>query len=171
MLGKRQSIAEDDKLHPGTRYRHIHSAQIIQETDLSILVGTHETDQDDIAFLPLETVHRVDGDERAEGFEEGVVLDKLAEVLHLCLVGRDEAEVDTLFQHPLLAYLLDVFLQFLDAEVRFLLVDASETFTHKLLVGIHSFSVHPHDGGVVIEDAPVLHLRGGRELPVVEPIR
>ena len=98
MLGKRRSIAKNDKLHPGTCYRHIHPSEVIQETDLPILVGAHEAYQDNVAFLPLETIHRVYGDELAERLEESILLDELAEVLHLCLVGRDEAEVDTFLQ-------------------------------------------------------------------------
>ena len=56
MLGKRRSIAEDDELHPGAGDCYIHSAQVIQETDLPVLIGTHEANEDDIAFLPLETI-------------------------------------------------------------------------------------------------------------------
>ena len=170
MLGKRRSIPQDDELHPGAGNCYIHSAQVIQETDLPILIGTHEANEDDIAFLALETIHRVDGDKRPERLEESIPTDELAEVLHLCLIGRDEAEIDAFIQQAFLAYLLDVFLQFLDAEVRFLLVDASETLTHKILVGIHPFGIHPYDRSVIIEDAPILHFGSGCQLPVVEPI-
>ena len=108
MLGKRRSIPQDDELHPGPRNRHIHPSQVVQETDLSVLVGTHQADEDDIPFLTLETIHRIDGYQPPEGLEEGISLDELTEVLHLCLVGRNEAEVDAFFQQAFLAYLVDV---------------------------------------------------------------
>ena len=108
MLGERRRIPQDDELHPGTRNRHIHPSQVVQETDWSVLVGTHQTDEDDIPFLTLETVHRIDGYQPPEGLEEGISLDELTEVLHLCLVGRNEAEVDAFFQQAFLAYLVDV---------------------------------------------------------------
>ena len=62
MVGERRHIAEDDQLHPGTRHGHIHPAQIIQESDLPRLVGTHQADENDVPFLPLKTIYRVDTD-------------------------------------------------------------------------------------------------------------
>ena len=80
MLSKRRSISQDDELHPGACYRHIHASQVVQETYLTILVGTDQTDENHIAFLTLESVHRIDGDLRAERLEEGVLADELTEV-------------------------------------------------------------------------------------------
>ena len=65
MLGKCDGISENDQFHTGTGDRYVHAPQVVQEAYLSILVGPYQTDQDDIAFLPLETVNGVYGDQSA----------------------------------------------------------------------------------------------------------
>ena len=72
MFRQRGGIAQDDELHAGAGDGHIHAAQVVEETDLPFFVGAHQADEDNVALLPLESVHGVDGDERPEGFEEGV---------------------------------------------------------------------------------------------------
>ena len=63
--GKGGSVSQDHQFHTGTGDRYVHAPQVVQETDLSILVGPYQTDQDDIAFLPLETVNGMYGDQSA----------------------------------------------------------------------------------------------------------
>ena len=138
---------------------------------MSVLVGTHETDEDNVSFLPLETVYGVYRDEVTERFKESILLDQLTEVLHLCLVRRNETEIDTLVQQAFLANLVDVFLLFLDAEVCFSLVDTSETFTHEFLVAIHTIGVHPYDGSVEIKYTSILHFGCRIQGSMIEPIR
>ena len=78
VLRHRGSIAEDDELHAGTGDGYVHAAQVAEESDLSVVVGTHHGDEDDVALLPLEAVDSVDGDEMTEGFEESIALDESA---------------------------------------------------------------------------------------------
>ena len=56
-------VAQDDELHAGTRHRHVHAAEVFQESDLSLVVGTYQRDEDHVALLSLESVHRVDADQ------------------------------------------------------------------------------------------------------------
>ena len=171
MLGKRRSISQNNELHSSTSNRHIHTAQIIQETDLSVLIGTNQTNQNHIPFLTLKAIHGVYRDVVTERFKESILLDQLTEVLHLCLVRRNETEIDTLVQQAFLANLVDLFLQFLDAEVCFSLVDTSEIFTHEFLVAIHTIGVHPYDGSVEIKYTSILHFGCRIQGSMIEPIR
>ena len=75
MLRHRVFIAEDDELHAGSRHRHVHAAEVFQESDLSLVVGTYQRDEDHVSFLPLETVHRVYADQAAVRLEELILLD------------------------------------------------------------------------------------------------
>ena len=86
MFGQRGSIPQNDEFHAGPRDSHVHAAQIVQETNLSVFVGPYQTDEDNVALLPLKTVHRIDGNQGTVGLEERIFLDQLAEVLHLRLV-------------------------------------------------------------------------------------
>ena len=66
----RVGIAKNDELHASTGDGDIHTAQVAQEADLAIIVGAHKGNQDNVAFLSLETVDGVDGDKAAVRFEE-----------------------------------------------------------------------------------------------------
>ena len=138
---------------------------------MSVFIGTNKADEDDVALLPLEAIHRIDGDEGTERLEESILLHQLSEILHLCLVGGDKPKVHPFVQQALLANLGDVFLQFLDAECGFGLVDASEAVAHKLFVAIHTFRVYPYHGRIEIQDAPIFHFGCRREHAMIEPIR
>lgn len=109
MLGHRVLVAQDDELHAGSRHRHVHAAEVFQESDLSLVVGTYQGDEYHVSFLPLETVHRVYADEAAVRLEELILLDELLQILHLGTVRRNDAHVDAIAQYPLLAYLRKVF--------------------------------------------------------------
>lgn len=93
------------KLHPGPGDGNVHAAQVTQKTDLTLVVGTHHRDEDDVAFLSLEAVNGIDGDEPAEGLEEFLLLDETAQILHLGAIGRDDAHVNLLIEDALLANL------------------------------------------------------------------
>ena len=104
-------VAQDDEFHAGTRHRHVHAAQVFQETDLSFVIGPHQGDENHVALLSLESVYRVDADQAAVRLEELILLDELLEVLHLSTIGRDDSYVDALVYYALLAYLGEVFRQ------------------------------------------------------------
>ena len=132
-------VAQDDELHAGTRHRHVHAAQVFQETDLAFIVGTHQRDEDHVALLSLESVHRVDADQAAVRLEELILLDEPLEVLHLSTIGRDDSYVDALVYYALLAYLGEVFRQGEESKFRLRLVDAAEALAHKLLFEVHVY--------------------------------
>ena len=94
MFGEGFNIADDDEFHAGTGDGNVHAAQVAQETYLSLLVGTHERDDDDVAFLSLEPVNGVHGDKTAVWLVVFAPADELAQILHLCAIGRYDAHVD-----------------------------------------------------------------------------
>ena len=87
MPGHGGGIAQDDELHTGTGDGHIHAAQVTQEADLTIVVGTDKRDQDDVAFLSLEAINGVHTDQMAVGFEVLLLLQLPAQILHLSAIG------------------------------------------------------------------------------------
>ena len=109
MLRHRVLVAQDDELHAGSRHRHVHAAEVFQETNLSLIIGTHQGDENHVSFLTLETIHRVYADEAAVRLEELILLDELLQILHLGTIRRNDAYVDAIAQNPLLAYLRKVF--------------------------------------------------------------
>ena len=111
MFRHRVLVAQDDELHSGSRHRHVHAAEVFQESDLSLVVGTYQGDEYHVSFLPLETVHRVYADQAAVRLEELILLDELLEILYLGTIRRNNAYIDALTQYPLLAYLGEVFRQ------------------------------------------------------------
>ena len=136
MLRHRVFVAKDDELHAGTCHRHVHAAQVFQESDLSFVIGPHQGDEDHVALLSLESVHRVDADQAAVRLEELILLDELLQILHLGTIRRNDAHVDALTQYPLLAYLGEVFRQGEESKLRLCLIDAAEAFAHKLLLEV-----------------------------------
>ena len=136
MFRHRVLVAQDDELHSGSRHRHVHAAEVFQESDLSLVVGTYQRDEYHVSFLPLETVHRVYADEAAVRLEELILLDELLEILYLGTIRRNDAHVDALAQYPLLAYLGEVFRQGEQGKLGFCLVDTPETLAHKLLLEV-----------------------------------
>ena len=129
-------VAQDDELHAGTRHRHVHAAQVFQESDLSFVIGPHQGDENHVALLSLEAVHRVNADQAAVRLEELILLDEPLEVLHLSTIGRDDSHVDALVYYALLAYLGEVFRQDQQGKFGFCLVDTPETLAHKLLLEV-----------------------------------
>ena len=96
MLGHRILVAQDDELHAGSRHRHVHAAKVFQESDLALIVGAYQGDEDHIALLPLETIHRIHAYQAAVRLEEFILLDELLQILHLGTIRRNDAYVDTL---------------------------------------------------------------------------
>ena len=121
-------IAEDNEFHSGPGDGHIHAAQVTKETDLAFVVGTDEGDEDDVAFLTLEAVDGVDADEVAVRFEEFTFLEKTAEVLHLCAIGRDDTHVEAFVEDAGFADFLKILFEGEEGEFGLGLVDAAEGF-------------------------------------------
>ena len=104
-------VAQDDELHSGSRHRHVHATEVFQESNLSLVVGTYQGDEDHVSFLSLETIHRVYADQTAVRLEELIFLDELLEILHLGTVRRNDASIDSFLQNAPFAYLGEVFRQ------------------------------------------------------------
>ena len=83
MLGHRLLVAQDDELHTGSRHCHVHAAEVFQKTNLALVVGTYQGDENHVALLPLEAIHRVYADEAAVRLEEFILLDEFLQILHL----------------------------------------------------------------------------------------
>ena len=111
MFRHRVLVAQDDELHSGSRYRHVHATEVFQESDLSLVVGTYQGDENYVSFLTLETIHRVYADEAAVRLEELILLDEFLEILYLGTVRRNDAYIDSFLQNALFAYLGEVFRQ------------------------------------------------------------
>ena len=129
-------VAQDDELHAGTRHRHVHAAKVFQESNLALIVGTYQGDENHIALLPLETIHRVYADEAAVRLEEFILLDELLQILHLGTIRRNDAYVDSFLQNAPFAYFGEVFRQGEQGKLGFCLVDTPETLAHKLLLEV-----------------------------------
>ena len=75
MLRHRVLVAQDDELHSGSRHRHVHAAEVFQESYLAFIVGTYQRDEDHVSFLSLETIYRIHADQTAVRLEELILLD------------------------------------------------------------------------------------------------
>ncbi len=128
-----RGIAEDDEFHAGACDGHVHASEVAQETDLSFVVGTDEGDEDDVAFLALETIDGVDADEVAVRFEELAFFEETAEVLYLGAVGGDNAHVESFVEDAGFADFLKILFEGEEGEFGFGLVDAAEGFADELL--------------------------------------
>lgn len=104
MLRKCIHATENDEFHPGTCDGYIHTTEVAEETYLSLIVATYEGEDDDIAFLSLETIHGIDRDEMAERFEELALPYESAQQLHLSTIWRDDTHVDAFVEDALLSY-------------------------------------------------------------------
>ena len=136
MFRHRLLVAQDDEFHAGSRHRHIHAAEVFQETDLSFIVGAYQRDEDHVSFLPLETIYRVYADQTAVRLEELIFLDELLEILYLGTVRRNDAYIDSFLQNAPFAYLGEVFRQGKQGKLGFCLVDTPETLAYKLLLEV-----------------------------------
>ena len=136
MFRHRVLVAQDDELHSGSRHRHVHAAEVFQETDLAFIIRTYQRDENHVSLLPLETIHRVYADQTAVRLEELILLDELLEILYLGTVRRNDAYIDSFLQNAPFAYLGEVFRQGEQGKLGFCLVDTPETLAHKLLLEV-----------------------------------
>ena len=138
---------------------------------MAIIVGTYQTDDDDIALLPLKTVNRVHRDKLAHGAEPFFLPDKLAQALHLGLVGRNDPHVDALLHDAPDAGTLHQRTKRLQGEPGLGLIDTAIGVAHKMFAGIHSGGVNPLQGPLQVKDTgPLAHAGGGMHTAAVEPL-
>ena len=76
---------------------------------MPFVVGTDETDENDIAFLSLKAIDGIYSHQTAIGTQGSVVFQFSTQVLYRCLVGGDKAKVDAFVQNTLAADAFDVF--------------------------------------------------------------
>ena len=75
MAGEGDDAADDDELHAGAGHGYVHAAEVAEETDVAFVVASYKRYHNHIPFLSLKAVDGVDGDEVAEGLEEGCSFD------------------------------------------------------------------------------------------------
>ena len=165
-----RGVAKDNQFHAGACYCHVHAPQVGEEANLPVVVGTHERYYYHVALLTLKAVHRVDGDETAQGAQLVVTAYQLAQILHLSPVRRDHAHVDPLVERPCAPDLCIIGAQGVDGELCLLLVYASEALAHKLFLCPRERRVDPLHRLVIVEYAAVLDLRRRLHLAAVEPV-
>ena len=100
------NISQNDKFHPCTCNSNVHSSQVIQETDLSFLIGPYKTYKYHIALLSLETIHGIDCNILAIRLEPCILAYQLTEILHLCLVWGNHPHIYALVKEAFATYLL-----------------------------------------------------------------
>ena len=83
MLCQGRGISQDNQFHASSCNRDVHTPEVVQETDVSLLVGTYQADHDHIPFLSLKTVYRMDCNQFAERFEKSIPFDQAADILYL----------------------------------------------------------------------------------------
>ena len=101
MSGQCRSISQYNQLHTGTSNSYIHTTQIIQKTNLPFFIGTHQTDENNITLLPLKAIDRIDGYRLPVRLEKGIIPNQPAQILHLCLVRRNQTDINPFTQKPL----------------------------------------------------------------------
>ena len=116
VAGEGVGVAEDDELHAGAGDGDVHAAEVAEEADGALVVVAHHTDDNDVAFLPLEAVDAAYGDLSAEGAEELLPFEQASDEAHLGTVGGDDAEVGAVVEDALHAYHLDVVAEGVDEE-------------------------------------------------------
>ena len=170
MVRQRGGVAQDEQLHAGTGDGHIHAAKVVQETDTTLIVTSHHRNQDDIAFLSLEAIDRIDRYLAYEWLEETALLHKFAEQLHLALVGRDDAEVDAVVQDTFDAHLTDIVAQGLHQKQSLARIDAALAEWRLLLLETQQGGIDPHQGGIEFQYATSGNLGSGLKLALIEPV-
>lgn len=63
MLGQCGGIAQNNQFHTGTGDGYVHAAQVIEETNLTVFIGTYQTDKNHITLLPLKAIYRIDSNQ------------------------------------------------------------------------------------------------------------
>ena len=72
MLGQCGSIAQNNQFHTGTGDGYVHAAQVVKKTNLTVFIGTYQTDKNHVTLLPLKAIHRIDGNQGTIGLEKSI---------------------------------------------------------------------------------------------------
>ena len=59
MTSESGGIAEYDELHASPSYGDIHTSQVVEEADVSLLICTHHTDEYHVTLLTLKAIYGV----------------------------------------------------------------------------------------------------------------
>lgn len=113
MSCQRGGIGQYYEFHAGPCHGYVHAAQILEESYLTVFIGADQADDYHVALLSLESVDGVYAYQAAIWLEERVLLDELAQILHLRAIGAYQSKVYMLLYDALAAYLADVFLEVL----------------------------------------------------------
>ena len=132
------------------------------------MIGTHQRDDDDVTFLPLKSIYRIDADKPSEGLEVFAAAHQPAQVLHLCSIGRDDAHIDALVEQTLFADALEVMLKGFERQCSLLFINTTERIANKLLMHLLSAGVNPLDGNIQIEYSTILHIGSTLHLTIIE---
>ena len=167
--GERFGIADNDEFHSGACNGDIHASYVAEETDGALVVVAYHAEDDDIAFLSLETVDAVDSDLLAKGAEELLPFEEFADEAYLCPIGGDDAEVDAFVVDAGEAYHVDVVAEDVDEHAGFVGVGTAEGAAFLFGV-VASGGIDPGERGVERGDETVGHFGSGVEHAVVEPL-
>ena len=86
VAAQRLAVSDYDQFHPGTGDGHIHSSQVTQKTDLSLIVAPNHADKDNVTLLSLETIYGIDTDHLPVWLEKRIFANEMTQHLYLCLV-------------------------------------------------------------------------------------
>ena len=170
MMRQCGGVAQYNQLHAGTRNGYIHAAKVVQKTDSTLIVASHHRNQDNITFLTLEAIDRIDRNLAYEWLEETALLYEFAEQLHLALVGRDDAEVDAVVQDAFDAHLTNIVAQGLHQKQSLARIDAALAEWRLLLLETQQGGIDPHQGGIEFQYATSGNLGSGLKLALIEPV-
>ena len=178
MAAKGGGIAENDEFEAGAGNCHVRAPQVGQETNLTAGVGAHQREDYHVALAPLKGIYRVDCDLAAQGTQVFVQLDKRAQVLHLCAVGRNDAETHALLHEPVPTHFLRIAFERGNGGSRLFLIDAPEGSTHKRLVALTAIvfiiggDVYPRHRFVqLLRQRPPEHFGRSLKPSAVKPFR
>ena len=69
MASESGGIAEYDELHASPSYGDIHTSQVVEKTDVSLLICTHHADKYHITLLTLKAIYSVDTYHLTQGLQ------------------------------------------------------------------------------------------------------
>ena len=125
-------VADDYQFHAGASHGYVHSSQVAQESDVSLLIASHERKDDDVAFLPLEAVDRIDRYTLAEWPEEVETPNHFSKIAGLRPIRGDDADVEMFIEKALFPYPVDEVLKGQECEGRFVAVYPAVVFSCNL---------------------------------------
>ena len=111
MASEGRAVAKDDDLHASPGDSDVHTTQVAEKANLSLVVRAYKGDEYDVTLLTLKAIDSVDADQVAVGLEELAFLEEPSQVLHLGAIGGDDTYVKAFVKDTLLADLLEIILK------------------------------------------------------------